>query len=196
MLVSEMKTRAEKKLGGVSLDESEVMDALNECLKLELSDVLRLEKNTETNVTEVANEVTPGSDVLKIILVKMNKAENNDVNGYLRELTLDDMVSTGYKLFDGKVQPQGITYPDTISVWYYRYPADITDLTDTPDMPSEFHQVLVYYLIGLYQQDDEQLGLEEDYLGKFYTMKAQIDSQRRKQVSVGRRRRVSKRAYV
>ena len=142
MNVQQLKTTLESKLGE-TFSESQVITYFNECLQEDLAGVLRLETVAELPITA---EVTLPLNLMKLVYVEANGAE-------LDELALNDYESDGYKVFANVLKPQNVE--GTITLYYHRYPAEVTTITDTPDIPSQFKHALYYYALARYQQDDE-----------------------------------------
>ncbi len=180
MTVDDIKDQIESKLG-LDFDDDYVMDLFNECL-MDLVDVLRIETKAEANLT--SDEITVGwpEDMFEPIMVKLDKS------GILHQRNLD-IDTKGYHIFGGELHfGDTLKPPDKATIWYYRYPEIIDDVNDEPDIPRRFRHALKYYFIAVYQQEDEELRLEEDYWSKYYRVRQEIDKHTLKQKGMHKRR--------
>lgn len=187
MTVEDLKKQIEDRLGLAFL-LGDVIIAFNECL-MDLAEVLRLETIAYADLTEEHRTValpthSSSGDVYELIMVKASK------NGELPRINLNDDVSKGYKYFGKEMTFQELVLPDQVTIWYYRYPNPITALADVPDIPERFVHALKYYFIAQYQQEDEELELEENYWNKYYRVKSEIDKHTTKQRGMHRARHI------
>lgn len=181
MTVDEIKTQIENKLG-LDFENDEIIDVFNEGL-VDLAEVLRLETIAYASLTAEHKTVTWPTDVFELHMVKLEKS------GELRRRNIDDD-SKGYQVYGGEIHfGDTLKPPDTCTLHYYRYPSIIESVSDVPDLPVRFSHALKYYFIVAYQQEDEELQLEEDYLRKYYRVKEQIDRHTRKQKGMHRTRK-------
>ncbi len=193
MTGEDIKEQIENKLG-LTFEDDIVQEVFNEAL-MDLAEVLRLETKATANLTSDHEEVawpsnSDAGDVLEIIMVEMEKA------GKLRMINIDDDKSRGFKLFGGQFAFQNVDLPDKGVIWYYRYPTMIDDLSEEPDISKRFRHALKYYFIAVYQQEDEELKLEENYLAKYYRVKTEIDRHTRKQKGMHRTRKGRARSWA
>jgi hypothetical protein len=184
-IVGKLKSEIENIIGE-TYTETEVIDIFNECLREDLVPVLRLETKSSTAITDGDTTVSLPDDLYKLVNVHMHNSDE-----YLREVYLNDDNSSGYKIFDSvlEVRQDAKKLPDLLTIWYYRYPAAISSMTDTPDMPPQFHHALKYYFLGIKHDEPE---LQKFYLEKYMNMKTQIDEASRKRVGIGKSRRIKK----
>lgn len=190
--VSTLISEIEDILGSSEFTDADIMSVFNECLRIDLVDVLRLETKA-TAVLEASDKtISLPTDLYKIIAVKLEK------DGFLKELPLDEEYAPGYKLFRNHLEIQEALEnpPDTATLWYHRYPKEITSIDDTPDMPAQFHAALKYYYLAQFRRGDEEVDLGVDYGARYQQIKAQIDQHTRGQVGIAKKRRVVSRHWI
>ena len=186
MIVSEIITEIGSAIGETP-DNTRAMNIFNECLSEDLISVLRLETKLDVPVVAGATSFSSPLDLYELLFIKCAK----DTNGVLTEISLDDPYSVGFKRFSSNIYLQEVDdLPDTISVYYYRLPAKITAVSETPDFPEQFHHALKYFYISKYQKEDEELDLEKDYIQEYIAIKSAIDEATRKTAGIHRRRKI------
>lgn len=186
--VSELKTQIQDTLG-YTIEDQKIISVFNECLKEDLAGVLRLETSATTEVVDCNCFAKLPNDMLELLMVKYGKE-------VLQKLTLDNENNKGYTLFGNAVNPINVSYPGTLRIYYYRYPALIMTINDTPDMPSEYHHALKYYFISKYHQEDEEPELEKSYLEDYLSIKAQINIHTSRQKGLYRTRKVRTQSFT
>jgi hypothetical protein len=72
--------------------------------------------------------------------------------------------------------PQNNT--DTITIYYYKIPPLLVNITDTPLIPSRFHTVLVNYAIGKCQAAVEESQLQMIAMQEFERLSGQLAAER------------------
>ena len=189
MNVEQLKEGIEGKLG-LTFDDQEVIDVFNEAM-MDLAEVLRLETRAYADLTQAHETVKWPDNMFEPIMVKLDKV------GIITQRNIDD-TSEGYQIFGGEFHfGDTLKPPDKCTIWYYRYPEMLTveDMDKEPDIPKRFRHALKYYFIIQYQQKDEELQLEEDYMRKYMTLKMEIDKHTRKQKGMHRTRIAKTRAW-
>jgi len=141
------------------LDESvsiqTAVDWFNLCL-LELAPHLLLEAYTEIPVTGGIDTYTLPSNALPNSIIQ---AKYQSESVALPRLTLDVFDRSGYKVFDNKIQLlPAPTTDDVLLLWYHRLPASLStnDLTQQPEVPPMFQNLLVLYACLQYLDIEEE----------------------------------------
>lgn len=162
-----------------TVTEPEIINSFNQCLRGDLASVLRLETKSTTNITKDSPTAQLPPDLYELLRVKEEKY-------FLQQLPYDDSgrmftkINPGYHLFANEIEPVNIKYPNTITIWYYRYPEEITSIEDTPDIKSQFHHALKYYFLAHYPEMEPEERAQ--YFERYHLIRQEIDQQTRKQV--------------
>jgi len=102
----------------------------------------------------------------------------------LRQLHPLDMYSEGWKLLDKIVlQNIAVSTGDSLVVNYYRTLAHLTDLTQTPELEAQYHELIVLYCAGRSRQKEEELEERADYYNEYLQRRAYYAEVRRRQVA-------------
>lgn len=181
-----LKADIEEKLSEDLLDE-DILSVFNECLT-DLAEVARLITIKEATATEKSLPLP--DDVFEVIALQSKNLQTS-----LNPLWMGNSDGQGYKKVANIIELQEMAIPDQLTIWYYRFPAILTSINDVPDIPKRFHNALKYYYIGKYQQNDEELELERDYMQSYYEMKSMLDRYSNKQKGFTAPRRVKVGAY-
>ena len=171
--VAELKTQIEEKIG--TQTDKDILALFNYCLQVKLAPVLRLETTAQTAVTNELKSFSLPSDLYGLRYAKLGRV------GYLSLAPRDEYGVNGYKLFDNEIILSGsVSTPDLLTVGYFRIPATLTAITETPDMPAQFHIALLYFYISKKAKDTENLEVEATYLQEFELIKDDIDKYTKK----------------
>lgn len=120
------------------IDVLHFINLCNECLAEDLIDILRLETKATITLAEDDLAVSFPTDIYEVIALKADGTDD-DAPVAIEEVSITDEDSAGYRQFDKTIELVNMTGdPYSLTLWYYRYPATITAITDTPDIPSQF----------------------------------------------------------
>lgn len=189
MLVSDLRREIEYILQD-TVDPDHLTTIFNECLREDLAHVLRLE--TKATITLATDETTVSypDDIYEIILLKA-QGKSQVRPQTIDEIPLTDECSSGYTFFGGVIELHRMEdTPYTLFIWYYRYPAEITGLSDKPDMPSQYHHALKHYFLAKHFEDDSMFNEAQVHWNNYLKVRNQIDNAGRKSKGAQRPRRV------
>lgn len=174
---------------GDGIDEEFFINLCNECLGEDLAELLKLE--TKATITLAADDdaVAFPNDILKVIMLQAT-GSGRTTPQTLNQVPINDDLSSGYVHFDRTITLRQLNNPPyTLTLWYYRYPATITALTDTPDMPSRFHHALKYYFLAKFYKNEGD-AQEAIWWGDYEKIRSMISDGAKKAKGMGKPRRV------
>ena len=91
-------------------------------------------------------------------------------NKQLRRVSLSDNFSHGWKLTATELIIQGIdilSTVGTVTVDTYKKLDHVEDVSDVPEIPLQYHQLIVMYMCSLSQQKEEELEDRRDFFGDY-----------------------------
>jgi hypothetical protein len=122
-----------------------------------------LEKSAaDTTVASQANYTIP-ADCRKLLRVYVGSTEYTYVPFSLKENVSTSDAIGAYYTFNASIYliPTPTVAGTTITFYYYKDPTDMSSDSDTPTIPSRFHEALVYYgLARAYARDENQTQAE------------------------------------
>lgn len=132
------------------IDDDLSSDELNGWINRALDDlslVAEYTKKVTLNVIEGVTDYELPSDILKILVVGKN----------IRKLPINDFHSLGYKIIQDTLtlQPEP-TEAQTIDVVYTAPLPHLENNEDVPKIPSNFHNLIVLYVVGRHEFQDEE----------------------------------------
>ena len=87
----------------------------------------------------------------------------------LRRLTMNDNIGQGWKLTHERLYLQGLgtaTSAD-VDVDIYKKPDQVTLLADIPEIPAQYHNLIVLYICAKSQQKEEELNDKNDFFAEY-----------------------------
>lgn len=159
-------------------DTSEWVQWMNEALD-DLTPVakqLDIAGNIAVTLTDGKGEIAIANDVTlqkahEIVNVYYVGADNN--HRKLRRLPINDYYSKGWRLANGKILIQGLKTETNITcdVDIYKRLAHVVALTDTFEIPEQYHTLISMYIIAKSQQKEEELEDKFDFFRDYTTSK-------------------------
>lgn len=126
-------------------DQYYIIDLLNDALS-ELVDAAKMETSQEYSVTTGVSEYTlPTNFKAPVSLME----GTIDAPSAVYPLVNIDEYKFGYAIYDTKfyLKPE-VTENKTLTLYYYKYAAALSESTETPEIDSNWHQLLANYAIG------------------------------------------------
>jgi hypothetical protein len=137
-----------------NIDDEVDNDPLTSWINLGLDDLTpyaQYKKSTTINVVTGQTDYTLPADIHDIVVVGQN----------LRKLPLNDFTNYGYKVLGNTLALQPEPTEDiTMQVIYNAILPHLEDDEDEPVIPSNFHNLLVLYVIAKYEFSNEELGFQ------------------------------------
>lgn len=143
--------------------------------------------------TVVSLTVTAGAASIPLIGVGANAnlaAAQESINLYVlpttpagtqsqyRRLPMSDFVSAGWKMNLDAIEVQGIPPVGTVAVTvatvivdYYKKINAVTVIADIPEIPAQYHNLIVNYICAKSQQKEEELNDKNDFYGEYMRAK-------------------------
>lgn len=172
------------------LTDVQVTNWLMEAL-MDLAPVMRQEAKATISLTASKADYTSSdgvpTNILRVFVVKIT-SETDPID----EIPIPDFDSKGYKRWNDTltIQPTP-TVADTLTLWYYRWPAILTYLQTTSqlDILEQFQHLPVMYAAARSQQRDEELDDKTDFMADYLRGKLLFDQfttqiQQRKRIRV------------
>lgn len=86
----------------------------------------------------------------------------------LRPIPFSNNYSKGWKFIDGKVKLQNCgSVNGTARIDYYKKLDKVTSVGDTPEMPEQYHNLLILYSCAKSQQKEEELNDKNDFYNEY-----------------------------
>jgi hypothetical protein len=140
-------------------DRFHIIDLFNDALN-QLMEGAKLEGETELAFT---NGVANLPLLFKSPIALIDGPISNPNNVY-PPIHMDDL-RTGFTVYGGKVYLKNIG-DGTYKLMYYRYANSLVNNGDTPEIDTQFHELLTYYAIGMiYLMTDKDKGTIDRMLG-------------------------------
>lgn len=94
----------------------------------------------------------------------------------LKLLAVTDSYSKGWRLTSTHLIVQGIEDSEEgdILVDVYKKLSHVSDKTDVPELPEQYHQLIVMYMCSLSQQKEEELEDKRDFYGEYLAGKQEM----------------------
>lgn len=177
MLVSDILTRVKRQFGdesGVQVTDADIIRWVNDGMRqiVQTNEGL-LEKSATADLVEDQQEYTLPTDllILKVISCKTSGESsytplrgmsfidfNQRIDGWDGD-TDSKARPELFTIFGGKIQLFPIPSEDTtagLKIYYNKLPTDVTTTTDTPEIPTLYHEALVKYcLTQAYEMDED-----------------------------------------
>lgn len=177
MIVSDIYSRVKRQFGdesGVQVTDTDILRWINSGQReIVAQNEGLLEKTALTSTVANQQEYTLPTDllILKFISLKYSSQlsyfklkglKTTDFNEYI-----DGWAGTSfgagtpvvYTIFSGKIvlfPTPDATVADALKIYYNRIPVDVTGSSDTPDLPTLYHEVLVKYCLQqAYEMDED-----------------------------------------
>jgi len=172
--VGEIIEEAEK-LSRERYDPDEWIGWINACLD-DLTPVARVLASTEVALYAGQVECALPQDLHEIVSVEFRSASGSR---FLRQRSWDDSVLVGYKRKNGVIRLQGVSpvAGDVLAVAYYKKLAHVDDLEDIPEIPEEWHHLIVLYCVARALQREEwqaeRAAVQQEYAAKRQEFAAQ-----------------------
>ncbi len=149
------------------IDVRHFINLCNECMSEDIVEILKLETKATIELPADDLDTALPNDIYAVVALKA-QGVNDDAPVTIEQVSLVDETSKGYQQFNKTIDLVNMgDDPYTLTLWYYRYPATITSLDDTPDFPARYHHILKYYYLSRHYRydDDKQHSIwYEDYL--------------------------------
>ena len=184
MTLIDIKNDADSRVG-VAIDFNDVRDWCNECQRMYINPVARVEALESIPTIPGVREYDLPSDILEynIQLVKLNNKMIYPVGIYK-----DILNEYEYQLWNDKIKICSPRTAGVLDIYYFKMMPDLENPEDEPGIPNQYRQLYVNYVCMKYQQQDEELELEADYGSNFYTMLNLFTEERGKRANKTRKR--------
>lgn len=98
----------------------------------------------------------------------------------LRRIPISDNVSKGWKMEHDKIILQNIGNPTsaTARIDYYKKLDHVTGINETPELPEQYHNLIVLYICAKSQQKEEELDDKNDFYSEYLVAKQQFALER------------------
>jgi hypothetical protein len=178
MLVSEIATRVKRQFGdeaGAQIEDADIIRWVNDAML----DIARnnnlLQISATTATTAGTAEYTLPTDILSLRAIKY---KNVKLNGLSMEdfdqMLIDSTTTTGtpqaYYIYARKVTlypaPSSSGSTD-LKIYYNRVPTQVTLVSDTPEIPIQYHTRIVEYCIAQAAELDDNLAQYQIKMGQF-----------------------------
>lgn len=156
MIVSEILRQVNRDIDD-QYNLQDVVDWINRCLD-DLTPIAKRQASSTLDST-----LTLPSDLHELLFVSQN-------NQYLKKLSMSDQYSCGFKEWGSALTLQNVD-ATPVTIYYYRKPNKVATGADTPDLETEFHDLLVYFCLGSAQFFDEDYELRPDSFGRYNARK-------------------------
>ena len=126
------------------------------------------------DVTDEGNEDLLNSH--EVLLIYYQSTTPASRQKQLRRISLSDSYSTGWKRTEDTIILQGITgsTAGTVVIDTYRKLDHVAETSDIPDLPEQYHQLVLMYICSLSQQKEEELEDKRDFFGEYLMGKNQM----------------------
>ncbi len=178
MTVDEMITQAETRSEEV-YDEPTWIGFINAALD-DLTPVVKLlDQVTVANLTPSSGAVTialsslSASPIHEFLTVYYQSTTPALSPKQLWRISLNDHISEGWKLTSTSLVIPKIPVSSPVStagsviIDFYKKLEHVTDGDDIPELPVEYHQLLVMYMCSLSQQKEEELEDKRDFFSEY-----------------------------
>lgn len=117
-------------------------------------------------ITIAGSDVEDAHEILTVYYESTTPAGRSK---QLRRLSLGDNFSMGWKLTSTQLILQGLgtTSAGTVTVDMYKKLTKVDDVLDIPDLPEQYHDLIVKFMCSLSQQKEEELEDKRDFYGEY-----------------------------
>ncbi|WP_203289848.1 hypothetical protein [Metabacillus sp. cB07] len=91
------------------------------------------------------------------------------------EVTMKDVNSRGYKVWGNILSLNPNNSDSLIELYYYKKLNHLNNFSDIPEIPSQFHDLIVLYVIGHELFSDEEFESQEDALRRYNQRKSEFE---------------------
>jgi hypothetical protein len=178
MLVSEIATRVKRQFGdeaGAQIEDADILRWVNDAM----IDIARtnnlLQISATTATTAGTSEYVLPTDILSLRAikyknVKLNGLSMEDFDQMLIDTTTASGVPQAYYIYARKVTmypaPSASGTTD-LKIYYNRIPTQVTLVSDTPEVPVQYHTRIVEYCIAQAAELDDNLAQYQLKMGQF-----------------------------
>lgn len=143
------------------LNNADITGWVNRALD-DLSLVARYKKKVDINLVNGVSDYTLPSDVLDIIAV-----------GDLVGVPFNDFVSRGYKIIGDTLTLQPVPSEDGVITLVYTAPLPhLANDDDVPNIPLNFHHLLVLYAVAKAKYADEEESMQTNMMNEYESRKS------------------------
>jgi hypothetical protein len=108
-------------------------------------------------------------------LIEITQLVDEDKGQLFNLLPMTDFTSYGYKLWGKELILQPIPKESKeLNLYYYGRLPHLVNPDDVPEIPSQFHDLLVLYAVSRYMYSDEEESMQQNAMQEYFMRKDQF----------------------
>lgn len=168
MKLSELQAEINKDVDD-TLDNSELTGWINRALD-DLSPFAKYPKSVDISLVQGVKQYDLPNDLFEMVHIV-----DEDNSKTYSQIPMEDFFSTGFKRWGNVLRFQPTPKENAnVTLYYYARLPHLVSPDDVPDIPEEFHDLLVLYAVAKAKYQDEEESAQQNAMQEYYSRKEQF----------------------